>query len=649
MRNNLAPLVLLLLLNLNTAAQKFEAPSKELLSRKESSIDPSAVATIIYHQCKAGYKDRPLELEIIHKKQIQIHTPEGESYADFNIPLYKTSSKREKIGFVRATSYYLEQDGSITKKKLSKKEMYKNEASDYLDEFRFALPNVKPGTIINVEYQITSPFLYAMPRHYFQHYIPTEYSEFRIDVPQYFSFTPIATGLLPLDTKKTRSGYKIVAQNLPASIEDDYVLNSNDYRSSIKYELQSVDLPGTVPQKFSKDWPTIGENLYKEDGFGKQMNNTIKELEYLVQEAQSKTYDEKLKFIYEFVRTNYSMEEYGSIYKNATKKLLKSNTGSVRDINMLMINLLRKVDIEATPLLTRVRSQGLLNPSYPTLTNLSYVLAHVVTSEGKTLLLDATSKDHPLGCLPYRAINFSGLLIKADGKSEIITIENPNIYKTTKQVAFEFSEDLSSIKGEGITRLSDLAAISYCQDQKENESDDNQSFYYTTDEVDAELEEEEEDDFENVMEINSIENVKDIYKDIDIKYESESFDLFKKLGNEIFIEADLNEGLSENPWKEENRIYPIFFNKKGNLSRSLTLEIPDGWQISSLPEPITLSGQDKITRFVYSAAVDKNTIRITYLLSVRQSIILPTQYASFKKFLDMVIEKQDEKIILSRI
>ena len=29
------------------------------------------------------------------------------------------------------------------------------------------------------------------------------------------------------------------------------------------------------------------------------------------------------------------MEEYGFIYKNAIKKLLKSKTGSVKDINLL--------------------------------------------------------------------------------------------------------------------------------------------------------------------------------------------------------------------------------------------------------------------------------------------------------------------------
>ena len=50
------------------------------------------------------------------------------------------------------------------------------------------MPNVKKGSIIELKYNVASDYYSSMNPWYFQKSVPTRYSEYNIEIPEFFTF-----------------------------------------------------------------------------------------------------------------------------------------------------------------------------------------------------------------------------------------------------------------------------------------------------------------------------------------------------------------------------------------------------------------------------------------------------------------------------
>src|SRR5690349_22677640 len=79
--------------------------------------------------------------------------------------------------------------------------MEKNDRG-YYDFAKFAIPDVKAGTVIEYQYEIMSPFTYNFRKWEFQADIPKVYSEYRTSIPGNYVYNIILRGYLQLTEKK---------------------------------------------------------------------------------------------------------------------------------------------------------------------------------------------------------------------------------------------------------------------------------------------------------------------------------------------------------------------------------------------------------------------------------------------------------------
>jgi hypothetical protein len=63
---------------------------------------------------------------------------------------------------------------------------------------------VVPGSIIDITYNIRSPFLYNLPTWQFQYGVPVEYSEYSMMVPEYYNYRIYMQGYEPLVVSEQR-------------------------------------------------------------------------------------------------------------------------------------------------------------------------------------------------------------------------------------------------------------------------------------------------------------------------------------------------------------------------------------------------------------------------------------------------------------
>ena len=95
-------------------------------------------------------------------------------------------------------------------------------------------------------------------------------------------------------------------------------------------------------------------------------------------------------------------------------------------------------------------------------------------------------------------------------------------------------------------------------------------------EDDEEDEGEEEEVFaENEFELTEILNVDDIDKDIKMAYDETIYKELDKIGNQIFVNATIDFGITKNPFYEDIRNYPVFYSSLSDVRQIIKINIPE--------------------------------------------------------------------------
>ena len=654
-------IITFLFIHIGLNAQKFGDIDMVRLQEVSHPLEPEASHAYILKNCYVRYdlQTRLPRLISEYHSRIKIYKDEGVDQANIVRYIYRNKRNRETIKSIKAECYNLV-DGKKEKIKLSKKEIFKEKIDENVTKVSFAIPNARAGSILEFKYKISSPFLYAFPRHYFQEDVPIDYSEFKVDVPDYFTMAPIATGVIPLNRNqeaKTAFGNNVTqftfdATDIPGIEDDKYVLDINDYRSSLKYELSVIAFPRQEVQHYTKDWNSICENLWENRAFGDAITSKVKPANDFLDEIASLSEEEKLLKIVDFVNTNVTWnEEVGKYGSTKYKKLFEAKSGDVAEINLLLINLCRKAGLNAHPVLTKYRFHGILNTAFPSLTEINYVFAFVEVN-GEQLFVDATSPYFEPGTLPLRALNIEGVLMLED-KHQIIQLTNTNLNYNRFAGKYSFNLEEQRLEGAGKYLKKGYAAVNARKKlEEENDDEDQQDLIKDLNKDDDEEGENEEDqesdleeDQEDVYQYSDSKGFDQKYGNVSSSFDAQLYSPLTSIGNEVFVDAFVTLEFDDNPFLNEDRKYPAFFNSKHHLNHVAILEIPEGYAVKSKPENASMKMINDKGYFSYVVNEGSGSITINTMFKVNSDIFLPEEYASLYAFFNQVLKKQKEKII----
>jgi hypothetical protein len=117
--------------------------------------DPSAEAVVIYDIGSSFFRltDEGYRLIFERKTKIKIFNKAGLKYAQFEIPYYIKNNDEEKIEELAGNTYNYE-NGIVRTTSLDLKSTYIEKESENWMLKKFAMPDVKEGSIIEVWYRI---------------------------------------------------------------------------------------------------------------------------------------------------------------------------------------------------------------------------------------------------------------------------------------------------------------------------------------------------------------------------------------------------------------------------------------------------------------------------------------------------------------
>ena len=677
MKGFLIVFALMVCMNVTGQDYTFGKVSKEELLEKFNPNDSSAAATYLYKYRKSYFEyvsGQGFQLYTLIHERIKIYNKEGFDYATKKINLYQNASAREKVGLLKANTFNLV-DGKVESVKLKKDGEFETELNKYNIQRSFTLPNIKEGTVVEYKYRIISPFLSNVDEFILQNDIPIKKLEAVMEAPEYFNFRVNMKGFLSVAPKmdkgngkatvQTRENvtqgrtvgsvngggrttlrtsnfdyateiYKYDLSNVPALIEEPYVNSIDNYRSGVKYELSFVKFPSSPPKYYSTTWEDVVKTIYESSNFGSELEKTgyyKNELSTILDATKNE--DERVQLIFDFVKSKVKWNGFYSKFTSAggVRKAYKEQKGNSAEINLMLTSMLRKAGMDANPVLLSTRKNGI--PLFPTRDGYNYVICGVRQSDG-ILLLDASSEFSAPNILPFRTLNWEGRLIEKDGKSSLVNLY-PAKKSSSKIYVNNILEENGDLSGKIRFIHNDHSALDY------------RNKYLNTNQEDFLTEEEKKYDGIEIEEFTT-KNEREYNKPLIASYDFYKEDAFEKIGDRIYISPLFFLETSTNPFKLEKREYPIDFGYPSVRNIISSIKIPDSYRIESLPEPVVLMLPDDLGKVVYTIKEQNpTTVQLRISKEMNMAIIPPTYYDTLKDYYKKMIEKMNEKVVLSKI
>ena len=133
----------------------------------------------------------------------------------------------------------------------------------------------------------------------------------------------------------------------------------------MKYEISEVEWNNGRLNEYSSSWNQIATTLYEDKNFGLDLKKKLKSLDLQVINAKKLEGKDQVKFLYDFVRENFTWNREYGVYTDNIKKAVEVRKGNIAEINLILCNLLQKAEINAVPALIKSRGRGLQDPDFP--------------------------------------------------------------------------------------------------------------------------------------------------------------------------------------------------------------------------------------------------------------------------------------------
>ncbi|MBK3516436.1 DUF3857 domain-containing protein [Carboxylicivirga marina] len=613
---------------------------------KECSFEKDAAAVVIFDKGNSWFvnTDDGFELRFDRHIRIKIFNEAAFDQGEFEIPLFQDDDDKEKVGEIEGYTFNFE-DGRLMQIPLERKNVFEEKINKNWYTKKFAMPNIKRGSVIEIKYSVYSPYYMHLKDWEFQTDIPTMYSEYTVNMIPFYSYRYRIQGASRMDHFKSyeKSGfgrkfsgipfndmvYEFGLKNVPSFKDESFISSRNDYIKKIDFQLSEINYPQGYSKQFMNTWPDMAEELLDYTNFGRYLRKAekwgVKTFAYLLEKSEEDRLDAVLNYMKEAYKWNgYSGKSARSSFKEFNQKL----AGNSGNINLSTIGALRAVGLKASPVIISTRDNGKVSDDFPYSNLFNYVLA-LVEADGKMRLVDATEDMCPNNLIPSRCINGKGFIVEEDSESWV-TISNSAISIEEYNLAIEINLKEDKLQGRLMAKSTGYLALNergeYHNDKGKLEKEFMQKGFNL---------------IENINVVNLYEMA------LPFKYNFEFTHSYDRIDNQLVISPFINLAEQENPFKQEKRALPIdLIYLKGNRYIS-TINIPEGYEIEELPSSHSITNENVM--FSYIAAVKGDQIQIISSYSFKKANYSAEQYKDLKNFMNTVTSKTNSKIILTKV
>ena len=557
---------------------------------------------------------------------------------------YNPLEEYERVLKIKAHTYNKGANGKAESIKVPKEAISTQTLSPTKNLVTVAFPNAKAGSIIELKYSIAGNSFMYIDNWFFQHEYPTLTSEFLLlmaDTPEY---------RIVLTGTQLRNKYAQVAsnywelENLPALPDLPFLINTKKYTENIGFQVVSFieqlyrhHFPGTVSSKsknLGNDWKSLMDDMVRGDLFNSYFKRTglaKKIIDENIGPLTDNTLTNTNK-IYQWVQNNFVWSQSLGIYpEKFFGQALKNNYHSNATKTFILIALLKGAGIEAHPAYLSTVDHGIVNAGIPQLAQFDYVVCAVNIGQ-KQVLLDPTLTSLPFGYLAPMALSDKVAIYNGE---EVKWIRLPVQPNNTKNVSI----DLKLTKPQGTANINYAGYESIALRQQYAETVELPTYKQLQFEVAnmAFEPKKPEQDFA----LNST-------APISITVPLATQQTLSPQSEQVKINAFLYRLIESNPFEASSRLLPIETLFPFRHRYSLKLDIPENYQVASLPAAQTYTAANQKVSFSFTAQEKEGQVEILAVMTHQSTSISPTFYEELKAFYEKVLTAQQGMVVLQK-
>jgi hypothetical protein len=119
-------------------------------------------------------------------------------------------------------------------------------------------------------------------------------------------------------------------------------------------------------------------------------------------------------------------------------------------------------------------------------------------------------------------------------------------------------------------------------------------------------------------------------------------------GDVMYVNPFIAMQLQENPFKLENREYPVDYASNQESTYLCKLTLPEGFAVDELPQSKIFMLPGGAAKYMFNCSQVGNTINISSTFQINKSMFLQNEYPDLREFYNQVVAKQAEQIVLKK-
>jgi transglutaminase-like putative cysteine protease len=629
----------------------FGKPNPAEVSAKTCSLDSSADAEMLYDKETIEFfvniNDQYCLRTTYHGK-LKIYKKSGLNRGTIKFKQKKRDGDKQTVESIKGFTYN-EENGKIEITALTKGSIFNEKVNDFESVTKIVAPNLKEGSVFDYTFTYITPFSVSNRPNswFFQGEMPNKWSELSIVIPGRFFYKLFYHGYLPLYINEIKDTtvkfhddlikavkYRYVVKNAPAFVGESLMASYQGFVAKLEFELASYTPPfGGTEMRFTETWDDINKGLVEDGNFGERLNNTgfLKEVASKFDNIPDTM--EKVKAAFRYVSQTIKWNGYSDLYiVENLNKAFENKTGTNVQINMILVALLRRLNIEANPAIISTRSNGEVNEQFPLRSKFNYMIAQAKVG-GKDIVMDATERFSKPNMLPYKSLATKMFVI---GKEHGRMINYPSKEKKLEMETIDYiiKPEVKEIQAKCQVTFSGYKAFEM-KNFIYSSGEEGYRKYVKNSNPDWQI--------ENIM----INNKDSVFDPLKVSYDVVVTN-YSETADRLFFNPFFSHTYKENPLKQTSRIYPLDLVTPTEDIVLISVKIPEGYVAEELPKSSAFVLPDKSGKFSYVVETESDVVKIRSQLSINKRFFEPQEYAGLRELYGRVMEKQAQQIVLKK-
>jgi len=614
--------------------------SPQELAMTSEPLAPGAPAIILYRQVD---RDDTGPTETTYSR-IKIFTEEGRKFADVEIPFDKAN---ETIRGIQARTIH--PDGSIVNFNgtIYEKPIAQSRGVKLLSK-SFTMPDVQVGSIIEYRYKDEYATAYLFNSQWIlSQDLFTRHGKFSLIPYRQYTLNYSWPVGLPPDTappKEEHGKIRLETHNVPAFVIEEYMppVNELKYRVDFLYQFDPDVRPDANSEVF---WKQYAKTAYaRVDKFIDKQHAMADAVSQII--APGDAPEVKLHKIYDRMQRlrNLGYERQLSAEEEEREKIKAARNvedvwthgyGDGNQIAWLFLALVRAAGIPADPVLVSTRDTHFFNARImnPSDLNSNVVLA---TLDGNKMYLDPGIALAPFGTLPWSETAVPGLVLSKNGGSWItMPLPGANESRIERTAHLRLTAH-GSLEGKVTVAYTGQEALWRRHQEMNEDAADRKQFL--EDQLKADIPSGADVELSNSPDWNG--SSAPLVAEYDLKVGGWA----AAAGQRALLPVGLFGAEEKKAFVHTTRIHPLYFDFPYQTSDTVSIELPDNWQVSSLPKPL----KDDRTGLVYSLSGETKGVSLVLQRDLTVNLILVNIkfFPSVQDFFQIVRAGDDQQAIL---